>query len=232
MQPYDEERQKSIELAWEQALARNEISAGRVTDEHLRTLGYKEVAPGYFENDPRHPNFSAEDRFLMDHPGIPKIARKRLPRLVPNPKMDALAKRTPAWADNLFSGGEPPTSEPIKTYTSGPRIHVEPITPPGFDNRYTAAWLCRLCRTRMATIPTEKSWIKDVFGLRVVFIFRSPYLCLDCRLMRQPQARSWEAKDYRRFWKAVIALWEGEDYPTMGPWVARLLRVRLWFRRR
>jgi len=62
MQPFD--WKSELEADHAARLARESI-----TDESLREAGHKEIYPGYFEEDPRHPGWDVRDRYLMDHPG-------------------------------------------------------------------------------------------------------------------------------------------------------------------
>ena len=196
-----------------------------ITDDRLRELGYKEYRPGYFYDDPRHPHYSPEDRYLMDHPGPdwktkPSLADQR-------PQLRALREADLAGAQ--YSGGEIertsslPLPRPPAPFPVASLDEEEPQ-----DSRMTGLWVCRLCRKDFARWPTERAWRRDIFGLRLTIIFRSPLACTNCRLHRQKELVPLAREEYRPFWKNVIAVWEGVDYPTSPSWVQRASRFRKW----
>lgn len=203
-----------------------------ITDETLRTADYKEPYPGYFEGDPRHPNFSAEDRYLMDHPGPDwrtKLDLRREPR------------RLNQWDDEQFNGGnvEPkkiPVSsvdEPAKPPTA--TIRFRPLTsrdtPPisweeiETTSKIMGLYLCAVCRRNFALWPSERALRTTLLGVQLTAVIRAPFCCTNCRFFQFKIIQALGHEGWRPFWQAVLGIWEAEAPPNYPPllWKATLL---------
>lgn len=217
---------------------RNTNVFGPITDEELRERGYKEPWPGYFEDDPRHPGWTAQDRYLFDHPGPdwrtkPAVIRGKddlLPRHRPK-------KGEPMWDDDQLFGTNVDDWNPKPTQTNNvldtyqetpeqaPNVrHLLETTQP--KQRSSGFWICRICRDKLALWPHEIAWRRMILGIYFTVVLRSPLVCTNCRIMRQEQLNVLADQDYRPFWRAVHAVVTGTDYAAQGPWVTRLLRWR------
>lgn len=200
-----------------------------MTDEDVRAAGYKESTqyPGYFINDPRHPNFSAEERYLMDHPG-PDWRTK--PRLTPNKTV---------WDDEQFAGQDivtwdvPPVTPPkiIPVRSGNAEAILREATPDqviGYGTEATkrvmGLWVCRVCRKSFALWPRERAWRFETWGIRAAFVLRSPIACLTCRLWHAPTvARLAHATEHPvQVW--LVRVHDG------GPWMLlpRGMRVKVY----
>ena len=90
--------------------------------------------------------------------------------------------------------------------------------------------LCQVCFRAVARYPRAKSHtFRLPFGKTWTVEYVTPMVCMTCRVERQPEAAIAQG-ERRRFWKRFFALWLAEPYPSMGPTMQRLLRLRqkLW----
>lgn len=211
----------------DEALKRMDV----ITDEYLRAKGLKEVYPGYFEGDPRYENsgFTAEDRYLYDHPGTPKNVSKLSSRLPRNHD-----RTKPAWDEEQFIGSQ----DWVDTQPSTPMTrHVCDTEPADVHAGYVefepkqnfqGLWLCLVCRRDFARFPSEKAWRKEILGVRLSIVFRSPLACANCRVFRQNETKIFGHQGYRDFWGWVFALVQGEYFELVAKhsWGRRLYRWR------
>jgi hypothetical protein len=241
---YDADRQADIdaELAEYDRVQQWRAS---FTPEKLRELGYTESKeyPGYFENDPRYPQYSVEDRYLMDHPGLDwktKPSLANAPRVL---KQKLGSDPSQQWDDEQFSG------QPLEAWTppERPRPVIVPVRSGEAEKilqnrvgrigdteslggkasaRLSGLWVCRICRKNFALWPSERALRLSLFGLNLTLVFRSPIACTQCRVMEQATVRQLGNEGARPFWTAAIQVWEGEALPTAGIRVRRLLRAR------
>lgn len=229
MQPYEADPHDLDEeedyLAWVACIA-------QLTDEDVRSMGCKEVYPGYFEDDPRHPFFSAEDRYLMDHHG-PDWKTK--PKLQRNPDQPYRGKGV-GWDEEQLFGQE----TPVDSLSPRPAPKIVPLTfreAEGvikaeshkfsyFDPRIrqSGIWICRICRKALALWPSERALRLKLFGLSLTLVFRSPLACTNCRIFEHPTIQKLGREDHRRFWNRIITEYENT---WDRPWK---LRLRLWRR--
>lgn len=246
MQPYDRDRDE-IDGEWERA---NEIwlaTVAPMTDDEVRALGRREVYPGYFENDPRYEGWDVHDRYLMDHPGPdwktkPRLSQEDWITRYRNRKTrEPYEKAGPSWEEHRASLGsldsEPtPAHLPTPSEPKPKRVRVtassDELVEEG-KRHTTGLWLCRSCHREPALWPSERAWRREVFGVQVSLIFRSPLVCTNCRAFNFPLTQRLGRQGRRPFWQRVIQVWEGTPYPTAGRWTRRLARWRnRLFRRR
>ena len=152
--------------------------------------------------------WTEEDRYLYDHPGPPKITTPQ-PRRMVRPMIGRW--QTEHWDDEQLSGQNlddwqpEPRSTKVGTrtpYEPSGQINVDPIE---HHRRYTALWLCQVCRQALALWPTEKSWMLKVFGLRMTFVFRAPIACTQCRMIEFKAVQTIGHQDYRDLWTWLLA---------------------------
>jgi hypothetical protein len=201
-----------------------------MTDEEVREMGLKEVYPGYFQDDPRHPYWNVEDRYRMDHPG-PDWKTK--PKLQRDPDQPYRGKGV-GWDEEQFSGTpwhpEPLPPRPVRKIipiSSGDAERVaqalrhesDPFIEPSI--RQSGFWICRICRKALALWPSERALRLKPFGLSLTVVFRSPLACTNCRIFEFPTIQKLGNEDHRKFWQRVIACWE---HP-------QLLIPRTWYRK-
>jgi hypothetical protein len=231
MQPYnmtpEEEAQEADYLARVARIA-------QLTDEDVRAMGKIEIYPGYFKDDPRHPYFTAEDRYLMDHPGPDWKTKERAPKTYRpyhfRPGEDRIAD---AWDEEQLFGQPTPTESlpprpvpqivPIHTGEAEQVIRTE-YSDSIFESpktRQSGFWICRICRKALARWPSERALRLKPFGLSITVVFRSPIACTNCRVFEFPTISQLGREDHRKFWQRVIACWE---HPS-------LLIPRVWYQR-
>jgi hypothetical protein len=228
MQPYDAD---PLDEQIEADLTRIARIA-QLTDEDVRAMGRKEVYPGYFEDDPRHPFFSVEDRYLMDHPG-PEWktggwkTKKRAIREELTPSRQ--------WDEEQFTGEPMPTESlpprpapkivPITTREAEGVITAESYADSFVEPRLqqSGLWICRICRKKLAIWPFERALRFKLFGLSLTVVFRSPIACTNCRVFEFPTLSRLGREDHRRFWQRVIRIWERPSLLIPGRWYQNLL---------
>jgi hypothetical protein len=228
MQPYDPYSEEEAEEAdYLTRIAR----IAQLTDEDVRAMGCKEVYPGYFQDDPRHPYFNAEDRYQMDHPTRPEW---KLREWKTEMKRAIRQELTPSrqWDEEQFTG-EPTPTESLPP-RSAPKIvpitirEAEGVIRAEYDDltseaktRQSGFWICRICRKSLALWPSERALRLKLFGLSLTVVFRSPIACTNCRVFEFPTISQLGREDHRKFWQRVIACWE---HP-------QLLIPRTWYRK-
>lgn len=197
-----------------------------------------------------------EDRFLLDNPAPSWVERREKappPRIVGETRpVDTIMfpghfgpdipryhpnKGEPAWDDEQFFGK---TLEEWKgTVTSEPkRIPItsrlsEPLPFTTKNPRTTTSlWLCQVCRRAQAEWPREISWQRMIWGLRLSLVLRSPFACMNCRILRFEEQRSLGQRDHRLFWANVISLATDTTQTGTAGWIRWITRQRLWGPRR
>jgi hypothetical protein len=212
MQPYEAD---PYDLDEEEDYLARVARIAQLTDEDVRAMGKKEVYPGYFADDPRHPYFNVEDRYLMDHPGPDWKTKKKLIR----DELSPYRGKGVGWDEEQFTGETMPTESlpprpapkivPIKTG------EAEQVVKEAFDTPFevprtkqSGLWICRICRKKLALWPSERALRLKPFGLSVTLVFRSPIACTNCRVYEFPTISRLGREDHRRFWQRVIACWE------------------------
>lgn len=168
-----------------------------------------------------------EDRYLLNHPGPDWRTKPRLSereRALATEHTERLKRGEAAWDEEQFSGLEEFDIEPYK------KIPVSASTESVIGEKITETgpYLCLICRAAPAFWPREIAWRRALFGLRFQILFRTPFCCTFCRVFRQSKVKTLGQQDYRPIWKRILALAQGEIYPTASPRMAKLIRWRNW----
>lgn len=178
--------------------------------------------------------WTVEDRYLYDHPGPdwktkPKFIRG-VDDLLGNHRFDGTwderyrpKKGEPAWDEEQFFGS---TLEnwPVKVTPTSSETGPESVKTTLM--RESSVWLCRICRNQPAHWPREISWRRVLWGVRFQIFLRTPLACENCRIMRFREFQALGRLEHRHFWQNLIALWDGEPYPTTSYRMRRAIRWR------
>lgn len=70
--------------------------------------------------------------------------------------------------------------------------------------RILGLYRCQICRNGFARWPSERAWRRLVLGVSLTVVFRRPFACSSCRLLRQDEVAVMGATRSRRFWNRVL----------------------------
>jgi hypothetical protein len=70
--------------------------------------------------------------------------------------------------------------------------------------RIMGLYRCRVCRNGFARWPSECAFRRMILGVSITLVFRMPFACSSCRLMRQDEVGFLGATRSRRFWNRVL----------------------------
>jgi len=201
MQPDDRERQDEIDEEWER-------------EHEARVLAQQERLEAE--------QFTAEDRRLMDNPGLhwtqkPKFVRgvdDLLPnhsfgRVPPQPRYRP-KKGEPAWDEGQWHEATADTGVIVKiteTPEAKPRVDLFETQAP--NTRTSGLYLCRICRQSPALWPREKALRWSFWGTQLTWTFRSPIACTYCRFFEFKRVRDMGRQDHRPFWNKVFGWTNG-----------------------
>lgn len=112
------------------------------------------------------------------------------------------------------------------------QVAPSPPSPPRVEPfRPDMLYLCQLCGN-VARYPREKRHTFHLpFGRTWTVTYVTPMVCIECRLGHQPEAKHLN-DGRRRFWQRFFAIYLGERYPSMGPWMNRIVDWRLRYQDR
>lgn len=151
------------------------------------------------------------------------------------PRLPRNRDRTkPAWDDEQFTGDTDRRDTPLYTPMTQHVCDTEPADVRAeyveFEPKqnFQGLWLCLVCRRNFARFPSEKAWRKEILGVRLSVVFRSPLACANCRVFRQDETKILGHQGYRDFWGWVFALVQGEYFESVAKhsWGRRLYRWR------
>lgn len=70
--------------------------------------------------------------------------------------------------------------------------------------RIMGLYRCRVCRNGFARWPSERAWRRMILGVSMTFVFRAPFACSPCRLLRFDEVAVLGDTRSRRFWNRVL----------------------------
>lgn len=224
---WDEDEQDD-EQDDEQAMVDHQISVQKQLEQNRNDPTYparmglteSNNYPGYYHHDPRWFGLTVEDRYLMDHPGPNYRTKENLSHLGPKRMPEARE----AWASmpDVVEQAEREVGQAQHYYELLTRLQAADAAMP------TGRYVCQVCERRVAQWPRERKARLNLLFWQPRITYVTPFVCSPCRILRWPEVAKL-GKGRRRFWKNVLAVLLGENYPTAGPTVQRLNRYRrLW----
>lgn len=225
MRPYESRDDDDGFTEEELAVIQETARIAKLTDDDVRNLGYKESEeyPGYFVNDPRHPGWTVQDRYLMDHPGPNWRTKPQVKTPTPYHQrgMNSMTD-TPVWDDMQFGGQDVsdwapppkprPTIVPVKSGDAEKILrtkHDYDLDPDeDITSRVSGLWVCRICRKNFALWPSERALRFDKLGIQFTVIFRAPFACTNCRVFEFRTVQPMGQEGWRPLWQSILLRWD------------------------